>query len=413
MDRVILHSDLNNFYASVECMENPELKNKPVAVCGNPQNRHGIVLAKNMLAKEKGVKTGNTLWEAQQKCPDIVFIPPRFDKYIEISKSVRKIYYDYTNLIESFGIDECWLDVTKSIPLFPSGEDIAEKIRERVKKEIGVTVSIGVSFNKIFAKLGSDMKKPDAITVIDKNNFKSTIWQLPISELLYAGRATTKKLAKLNIFTIGDMAKADSVIIKQHLGKNGLMLQLYAQGRDESAVKNADYSREIKSIGNGTTMPFDVIKYDDIKIVLMLLSESVSKRLREKNLYCSTVQLNIKYNTLESIDRQAPLSIAANSAGIIFKKAFDILNNEEIHHPIRALSIRACNLVNEITFQESFLNHYKTIETNKKLDNMSDQLRKEFGWSSIQKGIMLVNKKLSHLNPTDDNTLQKIAFFKG
>lgn len=413
MDRVILHSDLNNFYASVECMENPELKNKPVAVCGNPQNRHGIILAKNILAKEKGVKTGNTLWEAQQKCPDILFIPPRFDKYIEISKSVRKIYYDYTNLIESFGIDECWLDVTKSIPLFPSGEDIAEKIRQRVKKEIGVTVSIGVSFNKIFAKLGSDMKKPDAITVIDKNNFKSTIWQLPISELLYAGRATTKKLAKLNIFTIGDMAKADSVIIKQHLGKNGLMLQLYAQGRDESAVKNVDYSREIKSIGNGTTMPFDVIKYDDIKIVLMLLSESVSKRLREKNLCCSTVQLNIKYNTLESIDRQAPLSLAANSAAIIFKKALDILNNEEIPHPIRALSVRACNLVNETTFQESLLNHhYKAMEINKKLDNMSDQLRKEFGWSSIQKGIMLVNKKLSHLNPTDDNTLQKIAFFK-
>lgn len=413
MDRIILHSDLNNFYASVECMENPEIRNKPVAVCGNPQNRHGIVLAKNMLAKEKGVKTGNTLWEAQQKCPDIIFVPPRFDKYIEISKIVRNIYYDYTNLIEPFGIDECWLDVTKSIPLFPSGEEIAEKIRQRVKNEIGVTVSIGVSFNKIFAKLGSDMKKPDAITVIDKNNFKSTIWQLPISELLYAGRATTKKLAKLNIFTIGDMAKANPIIINQHLGKNGLMLQLYAQGRDESPVRNVEYSREIKSIGNGTTMPFDITNYDDIKIVLMLLSESVSKRLREKNLYCSTVQLSIKFNTLESIDRQSPLDIATNSTAVIFNKALEIIDSEEINFPIRALSVRGCNLINNVIFQESLLRSHKSIKANIILDNMSDNIRAEYGWASIQKGIMLVNRQLSHLNPTDDNTLQKIAFYKG
>ena len=413
MDRVILHSDLNNFYASVECMENPEIKGKPVAVSGNPENRHGIVLAKNMIAKRMGVKTGDTIWEAQQKCPDIIFMPPRFDKYIEISKLVRNIYYDYTNLIEPFGIDECWLDVTKSIPLFPSGIDIAERICQRVKKEMGITVSIGVSFNKIFAKLGSDMKKPDAITVIDRNNFRNTVWQLPISELLYAGRATTKKLAKLNIFTIGDMARANPVIINQHLGKNGVMLQLYAQGRDESPVRNADYSREIKSIGNGTTMPFDITNYDDIKIVLMLLSESVSKRLREKNLYCSTVQLSIKFNTLESIDRHSPLDIATNSTALIFNKALEILDSEEINFPIRALSVRGCNLINNVVFQESLLHSYKSIKANKILDDMSDRLRDEYGWASIQKGIMLVNRQLSHLNPTDDNTLQKIAFYKG
>lgn len=413
MDRVILHSDLNNFYASVECMENPEIKGKPVAVSGNPENRHGIVLAKNMIAKRMGVKTGDTIWEAQQKCPDIIFMPPRFDKYIEISKLVRNIYYDYTNLIEPFGIDECWLDVTKSIPLFPSGIDIAERICQRVKKEMGITVSIGVSFNKIFAKLGSDMKKPDAITVIDRNNFRNTVWQLPISELLYAGRATTKKLAKLNIFTIGDMARANPVIINQHLGKNGVMLQLYSQGRDESPVRNADYSREIKSIGNGTTTPFDITNYDDIKIVLMLLSESVSKRLREKNLYCSTVQLSIKFNTLESIDRQSPLDIATNSTAVIFNKALEILDSEEINFPIRALSVRGCNLINNVVFQESLLHSYKSIKANKILDDMSDRLRDEYGWASIQKGIMLVNRQLSHLNPTDDNTLQKIAFYKG
>lgn len=413
MDRIILHSDLNNFYASVECMENPKIKNKPVAVSGNPENRHGIVLAKNMIAKNMGIKTGDTIWAARQKCPDIIFLPPRFDKYIEISRMVRDIYYDYTNLIEPFGIDECWLDVTKSIPLFPSGEYIAESIRQRVKKEIGITVSIGVSFNKIFAKLGSDMKKPDAITVISQNNFKNTIWKLPVSELLYAGRATTKRLAKLNIFTIGDMANANPVIINQHLGKNGVMLQLYAQGRDESPVNNIDYSREIKSIGNGTTLPFDVTNRDDIKIVLMLLSESVSKRLREKNLYCSTIQLSIKFNTLESIDRQLPLEIATNSTATIFNKSLEIFDKEEIIFPIRALSIRGCNIIDNIVFQESLLGSYKAIKMNKMLDNMIDNLREEYGWASVQKGIMLVNKKLSHLNPNDDNTLQRIAFFKG
>ena len=413
MDRIILHSDLNNFYASVECMENPKIKNKPVAVSGNPENRHGIVLAKNMIAKNMGIKTGDTIWAARQKCPDIIFLPPRFDKYIEISRMVRDIYYDYTNLIEPFGIDECWLDVTKSIPLFPSGEYIAESIRQRVKKEIGITVSIGVSFNKIFAKLGSDMKKPDAITVISQNNFKNTIWKLPVSELLYAGRATTKRLAKLNIFTIGDMANANPVIINQHFGKNGVMLQLYAQGRDESPVNNIDYSREIKSIGNGTTLPFDVTNRDDIKIVLMLLSESVSKRLREKNLYCSTIQLSIKFNTLESIDRQLPLEIATNSTATIFNKSLEIFDKEEIIFPIRALSIRGCNIIDNIVFQESLLGSYKAIKMNKMLDNMIDNLREEYGWASVQKGIMLVNKKLSHLNPNDDNTLQRIAFFKG
>ncbi len=411
MDRIILHSDLNNFYASVECRDNKEIRNFPVAVSGNPENRHGIVLAKNMLAKQKGVKTGDTMWEAMQKCPGIIFVPPRFDRYIEISKIVRSIYYDYTDLIESFGIDECWLDVTDSVPLFPSGESIAEEIRQRVKEEIGVTVSIGVSFNKIFAKLGSDMKKPDAITIINRENYKKKVWPLPVNELLYAGRATSRKLEKLNIFTIGDLANSDEAIISRHLGKNGIMLQQYAKGNDESPVRNVEYSREVKSIGNGTTMPFDVTDIEDVKIVLMLLSESVSKRLREKNFYATTIQLGIKFNTLESIDRQAPLNSATRSVKDIFSQSLYIFKKERINMPVRALSVRACNLVREPFWQERLFGGYR--EENEKLDIMSDDLRNKYGWEIIQRGLMLENKRLSGLNPTDDNTLQKIAFFKG
>lgn len=413
MSKIILHSDLNNFYASVECRDNPKLRNKPVAVSGKPENRHGVVLAKNMLARQMGVKTGDTVWEARQKCPDIIFVPPRFDRYIEISKQVRNIYYEYTDLIEPFGIDECWLDVTQSMKLFSSVYDIAEEIRSRVKSEIGITVSIGISFNKIFAKLGSDMKKPDAVTEISQSNFKTSVWPLPVNNLLYAGKATTKKLEKLNIITIGDLANANPLLIKQHLGKNGLMLQQYAQGRDTSPVKNIEHIREIKSIGNGTTMPFDITEIDDIKVVLMLLSESVSKRLREKKLYCSTIQLGIKFNTLDFIERQAPLNIASNNVDDIFKKALDIFQKEFILTPVRALSIRGCNLSSNPYYQESLLIDSKKIENKKTLDSISDIIRDKYGWSSIQRGIMLTNRKLSHLNPTDDNTLQKIAFFKG
>ncbi len=412
MDRIILHSDLNNFYASVECMENSELKNKAIAVCGSPQNRHGVVLAKNIIAKSKGIKTGDTVNEAKQKCPDIIFVEPRFDKYIEISKKVRSIYYDYTNLIEPFGIDECWLDITNSIPLFPSALHIAREIKERIKEEIGITVSIGISFNKIFAKLGSDMKKPDAITVINKDDFKNKIWALPISELLYAGKSTTKTLRRLNIFTIGDIAKANPYIIKQHLGKNGVMLQLYAQGKDTTPVNSIEYKREIKSIGNGTTTPFDLTNIDDIKIILILLSESISKRLMNKNLYCQTISLAIKFNNLELIERQIPITVATNSAEIIFKKALEIYKNEEITLPVRALSIRCCNIINKIVIQESLLNKYSKLEKYKKLDNMREKIRQEYGWNGLQKAIMLINKRLSNLNPTDDNTLQKIAFYK-
>lgn len=414
MERVILHSDLNNFYANVECLLNPQYKYKPVAVCGDPDKRHGIVLAKNMIAKSCGVKTGETLWEAKIKCPDIVFLPPHYSKYIEISKAVRDIYYEYTSQIEPFGIDECWLDVTNSMRLFKDGYTIANEIRNRVKKEIGVTVSIGLSFNKIFAKLGSDFKKPDAVTVIDKDNFKNFVWKLDISELLYAGRSTVRKLKRFNIFTIGDLAKADTNIIAFHLGKNGIALQKYARGCDEGDVSEYLNKREIKSIGNGTTTPYDLKTVEDVKVVLMLLSESVSARLRAKKLYGSCIQLDIRKSDLKSFSRQVTLEYATNSTECIFNSALNIFKREmKDSFSVRSLSVRAAKLSASSMPQISLDKKLYQPSTEILLDNMCDKIRSKYGWASIQKGLMLTNRELAYINPISDDSIQNIAFFKG
>ena len=236
MDRVILHSDLNNFYASVECLYNPELQGKPVAVCGSQSSRHGIVLAKNYVAKAMGIKTGEVIWQAKQKCPGLIVVPPNFSLYLKFSRLATEIYRDYTDLIEPFGIDESWLDISSSAGLFGSGEKIAHEIRNRIKEEMGVTVSIGVSFNKVFAKLGSDLKKPDAVTIINQANFRQKIWPLPAKELLYVGRATSKKLDRVGISTIGAIAAAPREFLVNLLGKWGEALWVFANGYDVSIV---------------------------------------------------------------------------------------------------------------------------------------------------------------------------------
>ncbi len=413
MEKIILHSDLNNFYASVECLDNPKIANLPVAVSGGEKNRKGVVLAKNMLAKKCGVKTGDTIYEARKKCSEIIFVEPRFDRYIEVSNLVKQVYYEYTNLIEPFGVDECWLDVGDSIKLFGSGENIASLIRKRVKEEIGITVSIGVSFNKVFAKLGSDMKKPDAITIIDKNNFREKVWPLPISELLYAGKATVKKLNRMNVFSIGDLAKANSYNIQKVLGKNGLMLQKYALGLDDEMVKDIDFKREVKSVGNGTTLPFDLTKIDDVKIVLMLLSESVSKRLREKGVYCENVGVEIKYSNFEVESKILKMENPSNCVDDIYSMAFKIFEKQWNYKPIRALSVRGGKICCKKSVQESIFEAEKKSLCSEKIDCMNEQIREKFGFNSIQRGIMLLNKDISKMDLTDQNTLQSIAFYKG
>lgn len=413
LERVILHSDLNNFYASVECFFNPDIRNKPVAVSGNPEARHGIVLAKNYFAKAYGVKTGEALWQAKQKCPDIVFVPPNYELYLKYSRLAKEIYSEYTNQVESFGLDECWLDVSKSTGLFGSGKVIADNIRQRIKEELGVTASIGVSFNKVFAKLGSDMKKPDATTIITKDNFKSKVWSLPANDLIYVGSKTYKKLLDLNIHTIGDLAKADILIIKNVLGKIGIMLWNFANGRDNSKAADIDSYSEIKSVGNSITLPYDLTTDNDIKITLMTLSESVAARLREYGFRCSTVQISIRDKNLFSYERQGRLNFPSCLSEKIYKKAFELYKKNHLSFiPIRSLSVRVSNLSNTNVQQISFLDDYIKEEKQLKLEEAVDSIRNRFGHYSVQKGIVLSNPTLSAINPKEEHIIHPAAFLK-
>ena len=266
MDPIILHSDMNNFYASVEILYDPSLNGRPVAVAGDEEARHGIVLAKNDLAKQFGIRTGQVLWEARQQCPELICVPAHYERYLHFSALARDIYISYTDQVEAFGLDECWLDVTGSVGLFGDGVTIANDIRARIRRELGLTVSVGVSYNKVFAKLGSDMKKPDATSVITPDNFRETAWRLPVSDLLYVGPATTRKLAQFGIHTIGALAQADQGFLYSLLGKNGIMLHRFANGQDHSGVRRYYAVPPMKSIGNSTTAPRDLVSEDDVKI---------------------------------------------------------------------------------------------------------------------------------------------------
>lgn len=316
-DRVILHSDINCCYASIEHLHHPELAGKPLAVGGDPEARHGIVLTADYIAKKYGVKTGMALWQAKQVCPDITFVSPRMDLYLRFSRMAHEIYAEYTDRQEPYGIDECWLDVTGSSSLKGDGLLIAQEISRRMKSELGITVSVGVSFNKIFAKLGSDYKKPDAITTMYKSEFKQKAWSLPVADLLYVGKSTNRKLALFGIKTIGDLARADEDVLNSHLGKMGSILWSFANGYDDSPVKLENTHAPIKSVGNSTTTPKDLVCDEDVKIVLYILAESVAARLRENGFRCRVVEISVRDNELFSFTRQKKIDHATNITGEI------------------------------------------------------------------------------------------------
>ena len=412
MERVILHTDMNNFYASVECLYNPELRGKPVAVAGDPEARHGIVLAKNYLAKSYGVETGNPLWLAKQKCPDIVFTPPHYDLYIRYSQMAQEIYSEYTDQVESFGLDECWLDVSASTHLYGSGRQMADELRKRIKFELGITASVGVSFNKIFAKLGSDMKKPDATTVIEQGHFMEQVWPLPASDLLYVGRATEAKLKRYGIHTIGDIARTDIRLLDRLLGKNGIMLWLFANGRDTSEVSGFGSKGIIKTIGNSTTAPRDLITDDDIKITLWVLSEAVAERMRACDFLCKTVQISIRDTSLQSYERQGRLLSPSCTAKDIFHKAFALYCQNRPEKPVRSLGVRACNLMVQEVKQLSLFDDEARRQKQEQLERTVDGLRKRFGHFSVQRGIMLADTHLSALDPVADHVIHPEAFLK-
>jgi len=412
MGRTILHADLNNFYASVECLYNPELRDKPVAVCGAQATRHGIVLAKNYVAKKAGVVTGEAIWQAKAKCPNLVIVQRNFQRYIKIASLVNSIYKRYTNLVEAFGIDENWLDVTGSTQLFGTGEKIANEIRETIKSEIGITASVGVSYNKIFAKLGSDLKKPDAVTVISEDNYKEVVWPLPVKDLMYVGQSTLRKLNNIGITTIGDLANAPLTVLKNLLGVWGQTLWIFANGYDETPVLKLDYEPEIKGIGNSLTAPRDLVCDEDIKILTYVLAESVGERLRRHHLKGRTVQIWIRDNALESIDRQAKLSRHTNITSEIAEKALEIFSASwNWEKPIRAYGIRVTDLVTADGYvQLSLLDDERRVKR-ELLDKSIDRIRSRFGHYSVQRSILLRDKSLN-ANPVEENVIHPVSYFR-
>ncbi len=305
-------------------LHHPELKGKPVAVGGDTEARHGIVLTANYIAKKFGVKTGMAFWEAKQLCPEIIFLPPRMDLYLRFSRMAGEIYSEYTDLQESFGIDECWLDCTASRSLKGDGMKIANEISARIKYELGITVSIGVFWNKIFAKLGSDYKKSDAITEITKSNYKDIVWKLPVGDLLCVGRSTKRKLNKLDVFSIGDLATLHPNLLEKHLGKMGLVLYSFANGWDDSPVYHQDYRAPIKSIGNSTTTLRDLINDLDVWIVILMLAESVAARLRDNGFKCNVVEISVRDNSLFHFTRQRKIKDPTDITSEIAKEAYEL-----------------------------------------------------------------------------------------
>jgi DNA polymerase IV len=394
--RVILHSDLNSFYASVELMLDPKLRGKAVAVCGSTEDRHGIVLAKSELAKKAGVKTGMVNWEAKQLCPGLILVPPQYEQYVKYSKAAREIYHRYTDKVEPFGMDECWLDVTESQRLKGSGIEIAEQIRKIIREELGMTVSIGVSFNKIFAKLGSDMKKPDAITVISEENYKEKVWKLPAGELLYVGRATEKKLASYGVHTIGGIVSIGPQFLQRLLGKNGLQLWAFASGYDTSRVSNIDYESPIKSIGHGITCTADLKNNEEVWRVMLELSQDIGHKLRVHELCARGVQITIKdqgllykqYQTQLSSVTQSPMEIALKARSL-FEENYNWWNT------VRAVTVRAINLVPKSQPEQlNLFDDYSKRIRQERLEDTIENIRARFGKRAITSAVLMGDLKM-------------------
>ena len=408
MERQILHIDCNKFYASVECFLHPQLKNKPVAVGGSEESRHGIILTKNEIASKYGLVVGEPLWKARQKCPNLIIVPPNFPIYIEFSKKVRRILEDYTDLIEPFGLDESWIDVTGD--WFKNGREIGFEIKERVRKEIGITVSVGVSYNKVFAKLGSDYKKPNAMTVITKKNYQKIVWPLKCSDMIMVGPATTKKLNNYGIYTIGDIAKSDEKFIKSILGKNGILLRQYARGEDKTPVRHKDIERDIKSIGNATTTPRDLVNNNDVKIIFTVLAESVSRRMRNLGLKGTTLSIYVRDKELGSFVRQCKLESATNVSGEIIKSAMALfVINYDWKMPIRSLGLSVTDFDFDYCSQFDFSKTVEKREKLEKIDTAVDALKDRYGNYCIGRATVLFDTKLSHFSPYDDHNIHPVS----
>ena len=392
MSRVILHCDLNSFFASVELLSHPELKELPVAVCGDPASRKGIILAKNEAAKGYGVRTAETIWQARQKCPDLVLLPPHHDRYREYSHLINTIYGQYTDLVEPFGIDESWLDITGSMHLF--GGDpraIADGIRERIRRELGLTLSVGVSFNKVFAKLGSDYKKPDATTVIPPEGWQSIVWPLPLGAMLFAGPAAQRILGQYGIRTIGQLAAADNALLENLLGKLGRQLWSCANGLEDSPVRPQHLQEPVKSVGNSSTFPENLTSREQIRLGAALLCDSVATRLRQQGLYCRAVQVGLRDPAFHNVSRQKHLPHSTHLMRELLDTAMELIDQIwRAPSPVRLISITALDLTDrwETYEQEDLFSPSAPIQERRqeKLEQVMDNIRRRYGTRAITYG---------------------------
>ena len=413
MERIILHSDCNSFYASVECLHHPEIREKPVAVGGDIEQRHGIILAKNQLAKQFHVSTGEAIWQAKQKCPELIVLPPNFPLYLRFSRLARDIYLDYSNRVEPFGLDEAWLDITSSENQKDKGERTAHEIRKRIREELGITVSIGVSYNKIFAKLGSDYRKPDAVTMITKENYRQIAWPLPVSDLLYVGPATKRKLNGFGVHTIGELAQTPVEILRSKFGKIGDILWCFSNGLDSSPVADFQNQPVVKSIGNSTTAPRDLERDEDVKMILYVLADSVARRLREQGLKGRTIHISVRDNSLFSFTRQKSLLSYTNLTGEIAGETLSLFREHyQWKRPVRSIGISVSDLeAGTICSQTGLFCDEVKREKMERLDNAVDRLKARFGTFAIQPAVLLKDRKLSGFDPKNDHIIHPVGYF--
>lgn len=390
MNRIILHCDLNSFYASMELLSHPEFRNIPAAVCGDPASRHGIILAKNDPAKKFGIQTAETIWQARKKCPDLILLPPHHALYRDYSRKINAIYDEYTDLVEPFGIDESWLDITHTLHLFGgNARALADTLRERVKREFGLTLSVGVSFNKVFAKLGSDYRKPDATTVISPENWREIVWPLPVGAMLYIGGAAQKILRKYGIETIGQLAACRRETLEILLGKLGGQLYDYANGLDDSPVKSRYEAEPVKSVGNGTTFPENLTTRQQITDGITMLTDEVASRLRHYDLYAGGIQVTVRDPEFHDRSRQRQFSAPTHLFRDLMGTAVELINELwKPPSPVRLLRVTAINLVpaDEAFEQVDLFSSTASRERQERLESAMASIRDKYGRGSIAFG---------------------------
>lgn len=415
MERAILHIDINHCYAQIEEMKFPQLRDVPMAVGGHEETRHGIILAKNDIAKTYGIQTGETLRDALDKCEDLLIIPPHYKEYIYYTNAVKDIYRRYSDRVESFGLDEAWIDITSSLTFFKlTPYEMAKKIQREVLEEIGLTVSVGVSYNKVFAKLGSDMKKPLGLTCITKDNFKEVVWPLPVSDLLYVGYATTKKLHNRGIFTIGDLANYNVEYLKKAMGVHGEAIHAFANGREDGEVGGLTTNNDIKSIGNSITLIHDVYTCHEVFPVLCVLCESIASRLRDANKKANVISVVYRTKSLQSYRKQMRLNMDSDVSSDLLKASRSLLESMwDEEEPIRSIGVSTSSLLEGKEFYQVSLFEGDAYEKERKIDLAMDYIRNKYGFSAICKTVVKVDEELCNFNPKEDHTIHPVGYFQG